>query len=287
MTLLVDKDLEKLVKAGQLVKNIFSSDGTPLTGSIRSPVQPASIDLHIGCIYRPGTNADGSPLSGVQGGFTDDSIEYWLGPGETAVVTTYEVLEMPITLAGYGFPPASLALNGLLMTNPGHIDPGFSGSLSFTIINMGHAKHMLKRGMPIMTMMVTPLTERPQKSYRELEDAPPPPTSRPSPSTLARLSKDFLDLENRSRSVALATLEQRERKRDWIPSIVTAFTFLFAIYFGLISPLIGVSNDLAALKERSAKNLELSQRLERLEKANADLTAELSEIRRSTPANRE
>src|SRR5580658_9219122 len=105
-----------------------------------SPVQPSSIDLHIGSILLPGTKLgmDGSeerPLSTRS-----------LGPGETAIITTLETLNLPSNVAAIGFPPSSVSKQGLLMTNPGHVDPGYVGPMHFTVINMGREEFSLRKG---------------------------------------------------------------------------------------------------------------------------------------------
>src|SRR5688572_5276125 len=111
-----------------------------------SPVQPASIDLVIGNIYVPDTRADDL------GGVATPRDDYCLGAGETAVVTTQEQLTMPTDVGAIGFPPSSVSENGILTTNPGHIDPGYRGVLSLTVINMGRRSYDLKRGARILTL---------------------------------------------------------------------------------------------------------------------------------------
>jgi len=94
-----------------------------------SPIQASSIDLHIGEIFLPGKKGDepgaeSNPLTG-----------HILSSGETAVVITQEKFTLPKDIAGIGFPPSTrMSFKGILMTNPGHIDPGYNGHLRFTLI---------------------------------------------------------------------------------------------------------------------------------------------------------
>jgi deoxycytidine triphosphate deaminase len=62
-----------------------------------SPVQPCSIDVRIGEISIPASNASRPVRS---------ETEYILKPGETAVVTTLESLWLPSNIAAIGFSPS-------------------------------------------------------------------------------------------------------------------------------------------------------------------------------------
>jgi hypothetical protein len=72
----------------------------------------------------------------------------------TVVVETFEEISLDSTIAAFGFPPAHLTRSAILMTNPGHIDPGFSGKLSFTLINMGRHPFTINQGDDIVTLLI-------------------------------------------------------------------------------------------------------------------------------------
>jgi len=96
-----------------------------------SPIQPSSLDLTIGEIFVPPERVEPGCL------LRSEALEdYSLSQGQTALVYTQEVIKLAGKIGAFGFPPASVSSRGLLMTNPGHIDPGFEGKLSFTVINM-------------------------------------------------------------------------------------------------------------------------------------------------------
>src|ERR1044071_7570853 len=121
MKLLTDAELKQRIESSNRIifgvpepKDWFSKD---------SPIQPSSVDLHIGEIFLPETKKDDpgyetTPLS-----------EHSLEPGHTAVVTTQEEFVLPGNVAGIGFPPSHISFKGILMTNPGHIDAGYRGRL--------------------------------------------------------------------------------------------------------------------------------------------------------------
>jgi hypothetical protein len=83
-----------------------------------SPVQPSSLDFHIGEIYVPGRSPDqtGKPT------FIAD--RYTLDCGQTVVIQTLEKISLPSTLAGFGFPPSRISSQGILLTNPGTLIRG-------------------------------------------------------------------------------------------------------------------------------------------------------------------
>ena len=147
MAILTDEEIIKIVyedKPNLFVEGVrepvdwFSKD---------SPVQPSSLDISIGGIYIPGSQL------GKKGGEGDPYEEYILEPGQTAVVTSKEKFIFPNNIAAIGFPPSRLSIKGLLMTNPGHIDPGSDNELHFTVITF---LHVIKRlyWLPVVTSTV-------------------------------------------------------------------------------------------------------------------------------------
>ena len=113
----------------------------------KSAVQPSSVDLHIGAILLPGVGED------EPGGVTQPKEDHTLRFGHTAVITSQEQLNLPNHIAALGFPPARLSFRGLLMTNPGHVDPGYVGLMRFTVMNVGREDITLRRGDPIVTLL--------------------------------------------------------------------------------------------------------------------------------------
>src|SRR5437762_6955348 len=119
MKLLIDSDLKKeLTKPNPIIENVPSPPGGDWFAA-GSAIQPSSVDLHIGQIFLPEVkkNKSGSEESPLQ--------SYILDAGHTAVVTTAEKCSLPNNVAGIGFPPDTVSSQGILMTNPGHIDPGY------------------------------------------------------------------------------------------------------------------------------------------------------------------
>src|SRR5882762_7390489 len=152
MSLLRDHDLIGNI-TGKAETRYFEGVELPADPySKESPVQASSIDLHIGDIFLPGTKKD------QVGGVENPKSGYWLQTGETAVVTTKETLDFPGNIAGFGFPPSRVSFKGLLMTNPGHVDPGYNGVMRFTVINMAKEAYHLAQGDRIVRLLLFRMT---------------------------------------------------------------------------------------------------------------------------------
>jgi dCTP deaminase len=119
-----------------------------------------------------------------------------LVPGQTAVLTTQEHLRMRPNLAAIGFPPSHVSVQGILMTNPGHVDPGFVGPMHLTVINMGRDAYDISVGDGIVTVLFFELDADVAADYSVRN---PGPLSEPD---VNKLSRDFVNVENRAREIA-------------------------------------------------------------------------------------
>src|SRR5688572_12383871 len=128
MTLLSDAELQELVDTG---KAITSADGQQ-----RILVEPASVDFRVGRIFVPG-------LPEAEQGRRERHV---LKQGETVAIETLEQFDLPPDIGAITFPPSRVAFRGLLVTNPGHIDPGYKGPMRFMAINMGRDAYVVEVG---------------------------------------------------------------------------------------------------------------------------------------------
>src|SRR5690348_1597620 len=112
MTLLTAQEISALFESSQLqVPSEYKVDP--------SAFQPSSLDLHLGRIYLPGREPN------QLGGESRPAGKHRLRTGQTVILTPIECLKLKNEIAGIVFPPSSFAVKGLLMTNAGHIDPGY------------------------------------------------------------------------------------------------------------------------------------------------------------------
>jgi dUTPase len=214
MGLLSDGDIGPLLATGSLIKG---SSSAALT-------RGAAVELSVGDIFMPGAagSAPGSPSNPIH--------DVCLCQGETAVIRTLEELNLDQDHAAVAFPAAFVSLQGLLMTNPGYVDPGYVGPLHVTVINMGRQPYSIKRGERFMRCLFFELDSTAKSKYPQ----------RPSPITealLRRLSADFMSLEDRATDLARKEIKDAELRvkvaQIWVPvliAIATVATGMFASY---------------------------------------------------------
>jgi dCTP deaminase len=194
MRLLRDEDLIANITAAPPA--VPYADGVKLPDnrySRESPVQAASLDLHIGDIYLPGKKET------EIGGTKNSKLDVELETGATAVVTTREVLHLPGNIAGIGFPPSRVSFKGLLVTNPGHVDPGYKGVMRFTVINMAKEPYHLRTGDRIVRLLLFEIDKTAKSDWGlRNPDGSQPPTQ----DDINLLSKDFVDVERRAETIA-------------------------------------------------------------------------------------
>lgn len=119
---------------------------------VMSNFQPSSYDLRIGAIF-----LDNKIFSKEfqQQGFTNN-ID--IKPSEIVSILTLEKVTLPKNCIGTVFAINKQSSTGLLILNPGHIDPGFSGSLSICAINLSKEQKTISIGESIFTLIVQRLT---------------------------------------------------------------------------------------------------------------------------------
>jgi dCTP deaminase len=186
-------------------------------------VQPCSVDLTIGQVFIPEAK-EGKPGSAE---FPRKGVE--LKPGHTAVITTLEKCCFPSNIAAIGFPPNSVSSQGILMTNPGHVDPGYDDTMSFTVINMGSEDYTLQKGDKIVTLLLFEPKSPATKNLRERRGPNGLSAVAKVRNLLAVLSPDFLNVSNRVKKAA--TKEERKTRRISIalPIVVGVLAILATI----------------------------------------------------------
>jgi deoxycytidine triphosphate deaminase len=226
--------------------------------SKESPIQASSIDLHFGKIFLPGKKAqepgaEKNPLTG-----------WTLASGRTAVVVTQEKFKLPKYITGIGFPPSTnMSFKGVLMTNPGHIDPGYVGHLRFTLINMGKEDYPLKQGDVVVSVLLFKLSQGVTSDWlvRHNGNVAEPSIQK----YLDTLSSDFMDFENHASEIAKKTVKDAEITIKWGTIIVTIITALIGAYiYFLGGPVVELKKEVAGLKA-SLDIVNVKTRLDKVE----------------------
>jgi len=252
------RDAELIGKLSQpepIITGIELGTG-PHRYSAEAPVQPSSVDLRIGEIFTPGAKTDeaGSAEHPLRGEV--------LAPGHTAVITTLEEFNFPDEIGAIGFPPNAVSSQGILMTNPGHVDPGYKGKMSFTVINMGSKSYTLQKKEKIVTLLLFELDTPAEKSWDPRHPGGPPARPDGVSKLLAVLSRDFMDISGRVKKAASA---EERRTRLWAiaaPIFVSFLSLLFLIFIPFRSEI----DELKAQAEVSGNVQALQKRVRRLER---------------------
>ena len=194
MSLLNDSELLRLLESQTpIVRDFPNAVAHELKQDpfgLKSPVQPSSIDLHVGEIFLPGK----PPIEVVP------HKEHDVPPGHSVIVVTHEVLDIPADIGAVAFPLAGRGQRGLSMMNAGHIDPGYEGKLWFFFINLGRENFRLSQGDHVATVLFWKLnafSERPWKGRR----GPEVPMTAPA-KAVESIAGDALMLETRAKDAA-------------------------------------------------------------------------------------
>ncbi|NTE33337.1 dCTP deaminase [Agrobacterium tumefaciens] len=206
---LTDAKIAEAIRDGGIVIDTLEDTGNyspvsaPSVSDLRDSklIQPCSVDFSIGRIYVP----PAEPRNGIDTAPVDFQTGHQLQPGETAVVQTKERLTLGKMYGAFGFPPAGVSRNSILMTNPGHVDPGFTGHLTFTLINMGRRPFHLRRGERIASLLIFRLSEEVSYGYSERNAASAPKWAR----LLDQLSPDFGALQTKMVEAAKSAVSEK------------------------------------------------------------------------------
>lgn len=216
MNLISESELrDRILDKKILVKNLFNSS---------TQIRGCSVDLTVGDIYVPGV------AEGQLGSSAKPQTSLTLEQGHTAVIRTHENVTLTTGQAAIVFPTSSVSRKGLLMTNPGHVDPGYSGHIHVTVINFGSKPYALEKGGRLLRAL---FFEQEGVATTSLGSIPNPITEE----LLKRLSVDFLDVEKRTIANAEKAIEKADRKTRilglWIPLLGVVVSAIVAYLFGL------------------------------------------------------
>lgn len=149
MSILTDVEIKNFIESNSLIKDA----STKLISS-------SSYDLRIGTIFRNGKI--------INDKYADPVI---VQPGEVVTMLTLETLDLPADIAGTAYAINSQSLDGFLVLNPGHVDPGYKGTLSIKALNLRKkdVPICLSIGDKIFTIVFQKLAQDVEKPYSVLE----------------------------------------------------------------------------------------------------------------------
>jgi len=133
--ILCKQDIKSAIKDYQLITDTDEEDC----------FQPCSYDLRIGTIFR-----DGQIINEYH---EKANSKFIIPPGEIVSIATLEEIRLPNDVAATAFPINSQSRKGLMVLNPGHVDPGFNGFLTVKVINLRKVPLPISRGDKIFTII--------------------------------------------------------------------------------------------------------------------------------------
>jgi len=122
-------------------------------------VNPASIDLRYSGRWRWATNTL-ERWTAVM-----DSDELVIEQGQLFLLDTIEYVTMPIDYGGMLMLKSSMGRMGLEHLHAGWFDPSFQGTATLEVTNLHPYPVTLKRGQPIVQLVLMKMAQRPSRGY--------------------------------------------------------------------------------------------------------------------------
>lgn len=162
-----------MVLSDQSLREATTSGRLKIEPFRESAVQPSSIDLRLGPVFRVFLNRSDTHIDPRkdQAGLTEtvevaDGEPFVLHPGEFVLAGTLEVVEMPDDLVGRIEGKSSLGRLGLMVhSTAGYVDPGFRGNLTLELANNATLPILLWPGMEIGQLSILQLTTPAERPY--------------------------------------------------------------------------------------------------------------------------
>ncbi|MDP3279603.1 MAG: hypothetical protein U1D41_09245 [Nitrosomonas sp.] len=139
MSILSDSQIRALVKKSILIEEFNENH-----------LQPASYDMCVGeeFVYH-----------GKLSSFSSTIDRLHLEPGDFALLSTHEILNMPETLVGHNGLMSPWAKMGLISLFSPQIDPGFEGKLIVPVVNLGNEPISIVYHKPMFTVEFEEMNE--------------------------------------------------------------------------------------------------------------------------------
>ncbi|MDX6560071.1 MAG: dCTP deaminase [Blastocatellia bacterium] len=152
-------------------------------------VEACSYDMRVGTIFREGLRIKGRQ---------DQTI---LQPGDIVSLFTMEELDLPADVAATAFALNAMSSQGILVLNPGHVDPGYKGPLTVRAINLRATPKAIDVGTRIFTVIFERLPRRTSRPY------PPIPGDKED----RELKFNSIDVEQNPHSMARLVMLGKDR----------------------------------------------------------------------------
>ncbi len=168
MTMLSDRDIRLAMTPAKRAPNQRHLDPLRIVPEPTDDcIQPASIDLRLGdqFIYWVGTKDSSGKIVMIKRTLPSKS-EFVLKQGQFILASTLEYVEIPNWLAAQVDGKSTLGRQGILVhVTAGFIDPGFKGTITLEMKNVGYDSIILKAGMKICQLVLHRLSSPALRPY--------------------------------------------------------------------------------------------------------------------------
>jgi deoxycytidine triphosphate deaminase len=245
-------------------------------GNVSSKIQPCSVDLAIGEISlpvaEPYEKSDNLRCS-----------SHTLGVGACVRIFTAERLNLigpHRQIAGFVHAPARLTRKGLLMLDIAHVDPGFTGMLSFTVINVGAQEIHLSVGNLIATLIFFDVSPEVEIDYSQLK--PDEKTYLGAADDIKCLAPDLLDIKKQAEGVARKVYAEKDSlKNKFVEAFIGA---IVGAVLGVLGGYVGYTVWFQTqMNDRIRESYDLTRKVETLNSTIEELKNGLDQNRLSSP----
>lgn len=167
MAILSDQDIKKCLQSGKIIIEPLEKP--------EIQIQPSSVDLRIGSefkgfriVRKPCIDPmdKGDLESYMESFYIDEGEPFIIHPGEFALATTYETIELPDDLVARVEGRSSMGRLGITMhVTAGYIDPGFHGKITLEISNIGKMPVALYTGQRVCQIVFETMTSPSKRPY--------------------------------------------------------------------------------------------------------------------------
>ena len=167
------------------------------------------------------------------------------------------------------------------MLDIAHIDAGFSGKLSFTVINVGAQEIPLRVGDLIATVLFFEVSPKVEIDYTQLKRDQT--TYLGAADDIKCLAPDLLDIKKESRIVARKVYEEKDSlKHKFIEAMLGA---VFGAVLGVLGGYVGYTVWFQTqMNDRIRENFELARKVETLNKTVEELNKNLEPSKLDSPS---
>lgn len=165
--ILSDVDIEQQLRMGRIILDPFDM----------KDLQPASVDVRLGNdfrIFKTSVNRYIDPQNLVED-LTEQVVippdgEFILHPGQFALGTTHENIELPSDILGKLEGKSTLGRLGLMIhSTAGYVDPGWKGELTLELSNVSNLPIILRPQMRIGQLSFETMTSSVRRPYGSRE----------------------------------------------------------------------------------------------------------------------